>query len=416
MLTVAAGAARLDPNERLHFTPDRPLILFTDFPADVGGGANVIINGLLSDDDYKGIIRVSPCALSQPGARRDRQCITLLTGSYGRSGGRRRSWFRDTIWHAPALAQEVSRIAKERNAQALWVVLHHSGVPVAMHLARCSGLPVHVGVNDDPPNAPALRSRRAVLLVPWFAHVFARALRSAASVDTTSVPMAERYLAKYGVNSVVTHRGLSGPIPPNSTFGREANELSVGVLGNVYGYSQLRTLGRAVAAAAIRVGATPKIVVIGKGYGDRLRRDMAALGPWVEVTGHIREAEAVDRLRSCFALYLNYPFGWRDRVLRQTSFPVKLSTYLLSTRPVLFHGPPDTSINGPMRAAPEYIRHWPTENPADGAAMLSELWNDPYVDRSFSAAAEAVRAQYFDSATYRRNLIGALNRLARSPE
>jgi hypothetical protein len=131
----------------------------------------------------------------------------------------------------------------------------------------------------------------------------------------------------------------------------------------------------------------------------------------VEYPGHVPEAEAVRRLGGCLAVYLNYPFGWRDRVLRETSFPVKLSTYLLTSRPVLFHGPAGTSIDGPLKiGGGGYIRHWPDMKPVTGAGILAEFWNDPAADEPWTAQAEALRAGYYDYATNRRNLIGALNR------
>src|SRR5579883_1972497 len=393
----------------LRYTPERPLVLFTDFPPDAGGGANVIINGLLTESERRAVVRVSPSPPAAPPGPGGPPVVTLRRGSYGRTG--RRSWVADMVRHASALADETAAVARERGAAGVWVVLHNAGVPVGLRLARGSGFPVHVGVNDDPPYGVALRSRRGLMLVPWVARTFAAALRAASSVDTTSAPMRDRYLRRYGVDSVVTHRGVAGPLRPNSAFTRAAGELSVGVLGNVYAYAQLPLLGRAVAAAAAKVGARGKVVVLGQGFGDRLGRDLAPLGVGVDAPGHVSEAAAVDRLRGCLAVYLNYPFGWRDRVMRQTSFTDKLSTYLWATRPVLFHGPTDTTVNGPMAAAPGFFRHWTDADPAAGAGLLADLWADPAADESWTAGAEAVRAGYYDLPTYRRNLIGALNRL-----
>lgn len=395
----------------MRYTRDSPVLLYTDFAPDAGGGGNVIINSLLTTEERRAVIRVSPVPPADPAALGDQPYVTLKQGSSTRSGVR--SWLRDMVQYGGVLADEVAALAKERNAGHVWIVLHMSGVPIAARLATRHGLAFHATVHDDPPYAIALRSKQAIAFTPWVAWAFARALRAAVTVDTISAPMAARYSRRYGVKSVVVHRGLAGPLTPRARFARKEGELTVGVLGNVYHYAQLPKLVQAVGLAAADVGVPGKVVVLGQGYGDRLRVDSLASGVNVEVLGHVPESEAVERLSGCLALYLNYPFGWRDRVLRQTSLPVKLSTYLLATRPILFHGPVGTSIEGPIAVSDGLIRHWPNCDPATGAAVLSRLWADPAADAPVGG--EAVRARFYDYDTNRRNLIEALNRVPAQP-
>src|SRR5262249_42420720 len=153
---------------------------------------------------------------------------------------------------------------------------------------------------------------------------FAYALRRATSVDVIGRGMAERYRRRYGVESTIVHRALEGPIAPSGDHDAARDGLRVGVLGSTYGYGQLPLLARAVEVAAGRLGVAPRILIVGQGHGDQLRAEFAGRVE-VESTGHISEADAIPLLRRCFALYLNYPFGRRDAVLRRTSFPTKLS-------------------------------------------------------------------------------------------
>src|SRR5581483_5550928 len=191
-------------------------------------------------------------------------------------------------------------------------------------------------------------------------------LRAAKTVDVTSHPMGEFYERKYGVKSGVLHRGLTVPPSPSPAYDLTRDGLSVGILGNTYSYQQLPVLGRALALAAARHGVAGRIVVCGEGYGARLRDEMKG-SVEVEVTGHIPEQECIARLQRCGLLYLNYPFGRLNRVLRETSFPVKLSTYIYASRPILLHAPDGTSVKE-LPKDRKYCCAWDTLDPEDGAS------------------------------------------------
>jgi hypothetical protein len=187
------------------------------------------------------------------------------------------------------------------------------------------------------------------------------------------------------------------------------------VLGSTYGYGQLPVLGRAVARAAEGLGVAGRIVVLGRNEGERLRDELAGRAE-VEVAGHVSEPEGVERLRGCFMLYLNYPFGARDRVLRQTSFPTKLSTYVQAARPLLMHVPPDSSAV-PLAddPGPRYALSWPSMDELEGAGLLERLWNDPSSVESRHEEAEAVRKRYYDPERNRRVIASALDALVPVP-
>jgi hypothetical protein len=232
-------------------------------------------------------------------------------------------------------------------------------------------------------------------------------MRRAASVDVICEAMRDRYRRRLGVDSVIVHRGLDGPIAPAPAF--IGDRLRVGVLGSTYSYEQLPILATATAEAARAAGVAGEIVVMGRSYGERLRAEMGDRID-VVVTGHVDEAAAVPILQTCLALYLNYPFGRRDAVLRQTSFPTKLSTYIQAARPLLLHVPRDSSVMsliGPDR----YTVGWHSNDPREGAALLSALWNDPASRSSRHQAAEAVRLAHYDRATNRGTLFQALDAL-----
>jgi hypothetical protein len=269
-------------------------------------------------------------------------------------------------------------------------------------------LPVHLTVHDDPVGQ-ALFSRKYLALAPWLAHGFARALKQASSVDTICEGMAERYRAKLGVASTVVHRGIAEPVEPSPPHDRSQG-LSVGVIGSIYQYAMMITLGQAVAQASQALGVPGKIVVVGQGVGDQLRADMKGAIA-VEATGPLDESEAIQRLGKCFLLYVNYPFGPRPALFRQTSFPTKVSTYARSARPILVHMPSDGSVVPLTRMPGSYATHWATLRASDGADLMVRLWNDPAMHQSTHEISEQVRSRFYDFATNHRTLLSLLNNL-----
>jgi hypothetical protein len=380
--------------------PDRPLILITDYPPDAPGGGAVILRSLLGTEDRPGVIWLSPSPSGDAPA-------TLRAGSSGRG---RRSLGLDQTVYAKALADEALAIARERDARGFWVVLHGSGVAIAARLARAGVLPVHVTVHDDPAYANALRSRRYLPLVPLIARDFARAIRGADSVDVIGPAMADHYRRKYGVASKVVHRALPGPVEPARDYDKARHGLRVGVLGSTYSYGQLPILARAVEDASKTLGVPGRVLVVGRSYSERLRAEMGNRVE-VEVLGHIEEADAVPRLRDCFALYLNYPFGPLDAALRRLSFPTKLGTYTLAARPILIHAPKDSSVMSLLKID-GYARHWGSLREAEGTSELVAMWGDPRMHESRHLEAESVRLRHYDPETNRRTLFEQLGALA----
>jgi hypothetical protein len=391
-----------------NYTAERPLLLWTDFAPDNGGGGAVVLRSLISEKDRAKILWLSP-ALAR-GRVTGTRVAPLEDGSLGRTG--RRSLFLDSTFLASALAKETLRQAEVRGARALWVVLHGAGVPVAAELVKRSRLPIHLTVHDDPAFGVAMRSRRYLALTPWIERQFALSLRGARSVDVIGEGMRDRYARRYGVESTIVHRTVAGPVSPSPPYDR-ANGLRVGVLGNMYAYGQLPAFGRALASAGRTLGVRARITFIGNGFGERLKRDLGGLGVEVESTGHLQEAEAVQVLRNCFALYLNYPFTARDAVLRETSFPTKLGTYALAARPIVTHAPTGTTL-APLASFAGYVHPWTTRREADGESLFVRMWRSGSLHASAHEPAERVRRRYFDDGRNPDALTKILNSLVPS--
>ena len=97
-------------------------------------------------------------------------------------------------------------------------------------------------------------------------------------------------------------------------------------------------------------------------------------------------------------------------VLRRTSFPTKLSTYVLAARPILAHAPRDSSIAS-LEEARDCVAWWPDQDPTNGADVILRAWATESFHASRHLQAEAIRARYYDLASNRHHLLGVLNAL-----
>jgi hypothetical protein len=390
------------------YSPSNPLLLLTDSAPDARGGGAVILRSLLDDEDMLRLVWGSPELSKAPKAGE----AQLATPSRLIPGLGRRSLTIDSVF-AARTADQILRLAQQRNVRALWIVLHGAMVHVAARLLRTKSLPVHLSVHDDPAFGVAMMSRRYLPLVPLIDRDFRYALERADSVDVISAGMAARYESRYGLESCVIHRWLPAPIQVGAPVVDDAF-LEVGVMGNTYGYAQLPELARAASGAARRIHRRARVVVVGNGLGERLRAEVANdRNLEIEVTGHLTEPEAIRRLSRCFALYLNYPFSARAAVLRSTSFPTKLSSYLMAARPILLNAPADSSI-AHLAAYRGFVGVWQSERAEEGAAVLEGLWRTAAAHQSQHQAAGKIREQYFGIAN-QVALAECLNGLVAAP-
>lgn len=379
-------------------------MLVTDPPPDAGGGGAVILRSLIGVGDYEKIVWATLTPPQSP--------VVARTVVLDRPTARVPYVF-DGLVHAKRLAAEVSDLARVVAARGIWIVMHGTAVHIAARLARRAQHPLHFTVHDDPPYANALRSRRHCVLVPWIARDVSAALRGARSVDVISQSLARRY-RRYGIADLrVVHRAVAGPVAAASRLEGSMGPPSVGVLGSTYGAGQFSVLGKAIALAAHRIGARGRLLVIGGTNAGQIRHCVGSAVD-VECTGHLEEHAALLRLRECSALYLSYPFGWRDRVLRQTSFPTKLSTYVLAARPLLVHAPRDSSIAPLCSAHPRYAMPWCSMNALDGADALGRLLAADTDVPTWHLDADRVREHFYAPERNRTALFSMLNALPSS--
>jgi hypothetical protein len=394
-LPLRSHAAAVSPDDASSdlaaYGSGHPLLLVTPFaPGNQGGGA-VIVRSLLEGAEER-VVWASPEADT-----------TGYDGPVDRLDWGRRPW----LTPPGRLAQRIEALAEKHSAAAVWAVAHGPIVPALAPLAARSRRRLHLSVHDDPAWSVAFRGRRDRPLTPWIHHHFNRALRSSASIDVIGGGMRGAVAARAGRDSIVVHRVVPGPIAPNETPPPQ-DRVTMGLLGSVYHPRQLAQLAQALARAGRLVGLPAQLTVIGK-EAAWMRSAVGDAGVEAEFLGHMSEADGMAHLRSAFALYVGYPFGVRERVMRRTSFPAKVATYVQAARPLLVHTPYDSTLTQLLVRRPFTIP-WINQDVERGAETLAAAWRDPAYHASQHEAAESVRRAYF-GADNRERMHAALRAL-----
>ncbi len=128
--------------ERLsRFTADAPLLVLTQYHPYHAGGGLVILRTLIEAADRGRLLWITT-APQRPVDPTYPPVISLRTSSAGRGLPERLAPLLDSTVLARSMARELLEIARNRNAQAIWIIAHGSEVPVAVEL--CGS-----GVNAD---------------------------------------------------------------------------------------------------------------------------------------------------------------------------------------------------------------------------------------------------------------------------
>jgi len=248
-------------------------------------------------------------------------------------------WYIRNI-RVPALKAKVVEFARRHGVELVWAVLNG---PTLIYLARrvAAGLGVPlVATVWDPPERFALdlqidpASRRIML------RDFANTLRTAVRSSVISEEMRHEYKYRYGIESVVLRHGVH---PGLRRFaGKEPNGESpfmIGFAGNSYATHEWQALLSALSSTNWCLdGRDVTVRVLGGSVHLQAQGRMR-----IEYLGWRSLEETVELISEVDVAYLPYWFDQSHRLSVRLCFPTKLATYLAAGRPVLYHGPEDSS-------------------------------------------------------------------------
>lgn len=237
------------------------------------------------------------------------------------------------------LAKIVSRIVRFAEAQqveAIWCQLQGLNlIRLARPVTERLGVPLFTQVLDPPTFMLRLahaddRSSGKIL------REFGRAIEISQRTATISQNMASDLHAAYGTETVVVMPGFHADLAHDvSTEPTSSDTFSIAIAGQVYAAAEFRALLAALHSVKWKLAG--KQIVL-RCLGRRFEFQ-SMLPARIEYLGFHTQASSLEVLANSDLLYSAYWLSPNFAIEARQAFPSKLSTYLASGRPVLFHGP-----------------------------------------------------------------------------
>ncbi|PTQ99352.1 hypothetical protein C8P68_102168 [Mucilaginibacter yixingensis] len=273
----------------------------------------------------------------------------------------------------------------QANCDAYWIVTHNEGLRVAAELIkRQTSRPVHVTVHDDWAGALCARSVRYKYMKRAADKLTVWVLQHAASVDVISTGMQAYYQKMCGVETIVCHRYLPADAIARHPYkaSADATQLVVGHIGSIYDKKDFVSFLSMLVQFAQSKGQTAML----KMWGCHLSMGdiPGALQGNITFYPTLPEDKALPELSQCAFVYAMYPFAPALKIFGATSLPTKLTSYLQAGRPVLGHGPADSTLSSFLKDT-----------------GIGAMWNSGDQRAGF-AALEAVSRISFDTDKWQR--------------
>jgi len=235
---------------------------------------------------------------------------------------------------------------REQKVDRVWVVLQgQTTILMASAVAERLGVPLHTQV-WDPFSWWAKANCLDGVTTRRIQATFDKAIAGSAHVATASQPMAELYRQRFNVDAtpvISSHPKAMAQTP--ATDKGVASAPTIGMAGQFYAAAEWLQLLHALRSANWTVAGRPvKMVVMGP------QPPPGAADPHVSFLGWKSQEDAASILSRCDILYCPYPFDASMAEVSKYSFPSKLVLYLAAGRPIVLHGPGDSSPARYIRA------------------------------------------------------------------
>lgn len=394
--------------------PDRfaGTVLISDIPPCTNYSGGIFLDQILASIDYgvrHALIVLNPEIKPEttPRAKAAMRIETLRkpveyheTASFPAAAVRERERVAADTVRSVIVPDLVARL-EAIGAKSLWVLLEgQTLIRVAHELQRVTSLPMTVQVMDPPTNwlrAHGVDPETTGEILDQYDEV----LRGAAAVAAGSWAMAELYRERHGTPSFAVAPSLAEELArPPAAFPSGQRPFRIAVAGQIYARDEWCALTRALDRTDWRIdGRTVEIHAFTR---DPIAADLIALGH-VVCRRWLPTPELIDALQDMDLVYCPYRFGEPFREEATLCFPSKLTTYLASGRPVLFHGPRYAS---PARflAREDAAFTWHSTDPDELGGVLAGILRDP---EAYARVAAAGR-RLFDTMLTDRHLAASI--------
>ena len=289
----------------------------------------------------------------------------------------------------PAVTEILNKLLQV-NCDAYWIVSHNEGLRIALQLVESQQQrPVHMTIHDDWAGALCARSFRYRWMSGLANKLTIKALKAVKSFDVISTGMQQYYEKLSGRHGDVCHRYLpiNNLLPDNQIVDNGA-EVLAGHIGSIYDRGDF--IAFLTLFAGFCESAGKKAVM--QMWGCHLK--MGDIPE--ELQGNIRlyptlpEEEVLPQLSRCNFVYCMYPLSKALHTFASTSLPTKLTSYLQAGRPILGHGPANSTL-AEFLTSTGLGTMWTSDNQQDGAGAMKQI----IALKTTPAQWQAAREKYF---------------------
>ncbi len=290
----------------------------------------------------------------------------------------------------PALVAQAVHFGRQHQVDLVWAVLEdHALIYMAPRVATKLGKPLVTTVWDPPEGDWSVRAGYDPMSRRVLQSDFEDAQRASVRCGVASEPMQAEYRDKYGCESVVLIHGIDPGLRRSASKAMNGDgRFVLGFAGNMY------MTALPVWEALFTALSSVDWCIEGRQISLRLLAYRAYLEcrsrANIEFLGWRPMAEAIGLISQTDVAYAPLWFDERHRPDVQLCFPGKIPTYLASGRPILYHGPEDSSVT-------RFLRRFPVGvgcNSLDAADIVDSLRRfivDPeFYARAVDAGQEAL--------------------------
>lgn len=238
----------------------------------------------------------------------------------------------------PGITKEAAGFAKSTGAELIWAVEQGQSMILQVRpLARMTGLP-YVIQTWDSPQWWMKANHYAAETIQEVMEEYGKVLQDAECFIAASWVMEKKFKEQYHCKrSKAVVLGMPDVRLPKP-LAKPDDEFVIAIAGQIYAIEEFKALISALHLLQWNYGGKKIYVDIYAPYLPSIEFPFEVPGN-VRVKGWRPQYELVNELQDADLLYCPYWFDEEFRIISETSFPSKLSTYLSVHRPVVIHAP-----------------------------------------------------------------------------
>ncbi len=311
-------------------------------------------------------------------------------------------------WLPRCLAKKAARFGREHGVEAVLVIMQEQSIVGGPEAARLLKVPYHATVHDEP--GYLLQGRLGARGMETFNKIFFENYRQAASCDVVCESMRKYFLEVTGRDAAVVIPDLCETAPfarQLPAMPKQGGVLRIHHSGMVYDHTLLRGFIESLEKLS-RDGKFPAFE-FGLSGPEPFRPQMSPWPASAKWLGWHGLEEHWKALAAADLLYIQHPFDAPRKLFATTSFPGKLSAYIRSGTPIIFHAPEYSAVSDFARTHGLPLLFSQPDPKGAAAAFAAELSRFKNAPGPLPGYESAIRA--YAPGSSRKPLIECLNKM-----